>query len=64
MVRCKFLLIIFCVITQVGYSQHKGITWTADGLAFLKVKDENIVRVDPKTEAETVVFSKAQLTPI
>jgi dipeptidyl-peptidase-4 len=62
--RCKFLLLVFCVVTQLTYSQNRGINWTADGLAFLKVKEEGIVKVDPKTEAETPVITKAQLTPV
>jgi dipeptidyl-peptidase-4 len=63
MIRIKFLVIISFFVSQISYSQNKGINWTADGLAYLKVKDEAIVKVDPKTEAETTVFSKAQLTP-
>ncbi len=62
-IRLKFLLIITCVVTQFGFAQNKGINWTADGLAFLKVKDDVIVKVDPKTEAESTLFSRAQLTP-
>ncbi len=64
MIRLKLLIIISFFVTQCCFSQTKGINWTADGLAFLRVKDEAIVKVDPKTEAETTVFSKAQLTPV
>jgi dipeptidyl-peptidase-4 len=42
---------------------QKRINWTADGLAYTKFKDGNIVRVDPKTDGETVVVKKEQLTP-
>ncbi len=62
-IRLKFLLIISFFFTQPGFAQNKGLNWTADGLAYLRVKDETIVKVDPKTEAETTLFSKAQLTP-
>lgn len=62
MLRIKFLLVIVSFTFQV-HAQNKGIIWAADGLAFLKIKDEAIVRVDPKTEAETIVFSRTQLTP-
>ncbi|MFT3908744.1 MAG: DPP IV N-terminal domain-containing protein [Ferruginibacter sp.] len=63
--RVKFLLaILFAGFVQMASAQ-KGITWTADGLAYTKFnkKDSNIVRVDPKTEAETVIIKKEQLTP-
>ena len=63
MVRLKLFLVVFCLATQLVTAQNRGINWTPDGLAFLKLKDDGIVRVDPKTDAETTVFSKAQLTP-
>ncbi len=60
--RIIILLIIVCGSIQIVSAQRK-INWTADGLAYTKSKDGNIVRVDPKTEAETIVVKKEQLTP-
>lgn len=60
-VRIKILVIVFLSSLQVVTAQK--INWTADGLAFTRFKDGNIVRVDPKTEAETIVVKKDQLTP-
>lgn len=50
------------IIFQVT-AQQQGIKWTADGLAYTKVKDGNIIKVDPKTETETILVKKEQLTP-
>ncbi len=58
----KFLLVILCFSLQF-VSAQKRINWTADGLAYTKFKEGNIVRVDPKTEAETIIIKKEQLTP-
>ncbi|MEO7046028.1 MAG: DPP IV N-terminal domain-containing protein, partial [Ferruginibacter sp.] len=54
------VLVIFC---QVAVAQNRGINWTADGLAYTKFKDGGIVRVDPKTDGETVLIKVDQLTP-
>jgi dipeptidyl-peptidase-4 len=54
------VLVIFC---QVTVAQNGGINWTADGLAYTKFKDGGIVRVDPKTDGETVLIKAEQLTP-
>jgi len=61
--RIKILLVIVCTSCQFVFAQQRRINWTADGLAYTKFKDGNIVRVDPKTDAETVVVKKEQLTP-
>jgi dipeptidyl-peptidase-4 len=55
------LLFIFCV--QLITAQRGRINWTTDGNAYTKISNGNIVRVDPKTEAETIIITKEQLTP-
>jgi dipeptidyl-peptidase-4 len=59
--RIKILFIVLCGFIQVTDAQR--INWTADGLAFTRIKDGNIIRVDPKTDAETIMIKKEQLTP-
>lgn len=45
-------------------AQFRAVTqWTADGNSFYKKKDGDIVKTDVKTMLETVVVTKAQLTP-
>ncbi|MCY7290747.1 MAG: S9 family peptidase, partial [Ferruginibacter sp.] len=41
----------------------RGTNWTPDGLGYYEFKDGGIIKVDPKTEAETVVVKKEFLTP-
>jgi len=60
--RIKILLVILFASLQTVSAQRR-INWTADGLAYTKFKEGNIVRIDPKTDAETIVVKKEQLTP-
>lgn len=60
--RIKILLILICTV-QFALAQNRGkINWTADGNAYTKVKDGNIIQVDPATEEETIVVGKAKIT--
>ncbi len=58
-VKILFLLII---TVQFAFSQ-RGIKWMPDGDDYTKMKEGNLVKVDPSTEAETVLIKKEQLTP-
>lgn len=60
--RIKSFLIVFVGVIQITYAQSK-ITWTSDGLGFLKTKDGNLIRVEAKTDAESILIKKEQLTP-
>ncbi|MFM6926317.1 MAG: DPP IV N-terminal domain-containing protein [Ferruginibacter sp.] len=56
------ILIIFICAAQFAIAQNRGkINWTVDGNAYTKVKDGNIIQVDPVTEEETVVVSKTKI---
>jgi len=57
----KFLVIIFCTLWQGIIAQNRGINWTPDGTGFYTIKEGNILRNDPKTDAQTVVIAKEQL---
>lgn len=64
--KCRiFLLITFLIFSISSFSQFraKEINWTADGNAYLKLKDGNIVKTDIKTNTETIVVKKEQLVP-
>ncbi len=59
--RIRILLIFICV-AQFAAAQNRGkIIWTADGNSYNKVKDGNIIQVNPVTEEETMVVSKDKL---
>lgn len=57
----RYLIIVMILFAQLVAAQNGNINWTPDGLAYMKVKDGNIVRVDPKTDAETILVKKEQL---
>ena len=64
--KCRIvkILVILILTMHIGFAQRGGaIKWMADGNAYTKTKDGGIVKVDPKTEAETVLVKKEQLTP-
>lgn len=63
MVKIKLLLVFFCFGTMLVSAQSRPLVWTPDGLGYYKTTGEGIVRVDPKTETESVVVSKTLLTP-
>jgi dipeptidyl-peptidase-4 len=60
-----FLFIIFLNFSVLSFSQfrQKEIDWTTDGNAYLKLQNGNIVKVDVKTNAESIVVKKEQLIP-
>ena len=60
--RIKILLLLICIST-LSVAQNRGkINWTADGNSYTKIKDGNIIQIDPVTEEEVIVVSKAKLT--
>jgi dipeptidyl-peptidase 4 len=60
--RIFTLVLLFIFSIQIIIAQRGQINWTADGNAYTKIKDGNIVKVDPKTDAETILIKKEQLT--
>ena len=61
--RIMKILVLFIFTVQCGIAQRGGINWTTDGNGYTKIKDNNIVKVDAKTAAETILIKKEQLTP-
>lgn len=60
--RFKIIILFVCFI-QLAFAQNRGrINWTEDGNAYTRIKDGGIVKIDPKTETETVIVRKEQLT--
>ncbi len=59
----KYVLLIICVLGQSVMAQNKGINWTADGTGYYSFNEGSIFRYDPKTDAQSVVVGKEQLTP-
>jgi dipeptidyl-peptidase 4 len=61
--RIIVLSLLFIFSVQLLSAQRGRINWMADGNAYTNIKDGNIVKVDPKNEAETILIKKEQLTP-
>lgn len=59
-IRLVFYLLLICQIVVAQNSRK--INWSADGNTYTILKDGNIVQVDPVTETESVIISKALLT--
>ena len=58
--RIQILFLLTC-FTQLSVAQNSGdIKWTADGNYYTRVKDGNIIQVDPVTEEETVIIEKSK----
>jgi dipeptidyl-peptidase 4 len=60
--RITALSLLFFFFIQMAGAQRR-INWTPDGNAYTKLKDGGIVKVDPKTDVETILVKKEQLTP-
>jgi dipeptidyl-peptidase 4 len=57
------ILLIFILSAQFCAAQNSGkINWTEDGNAYTKIKDGNIIQVNPVTEEETEVINKSKFT--
>ena len=56
-------IFLFFSITSFSQFRAKEINWTADGTAYLELKDGNIVRTDLKTNEETIIVKREQLVP-
>lgn len=61
-IRITKILVLFIFIVQLGMAQRGGINWMPDGNAYTKINNGNIVKVDPKTDAETILVKKEQIT--
>ncbi len=55
-------LLIVLLTATICNAQLHGTNWTPDGLGYYEIKSGGIVKVDPKTDNETVVVSKEALT--
>lgn len=56
----KSFLVIFLLQSQIVSAQ---LVFTPEGNAFYEMRGGNIARIDPRTDAQTVLVSKEQLTP-
>jgi len=57
------ILIFLFYTTSFAQFRAKEINWTPDGNAYMKFKDDNLVKTDIKSNTETIIVTKEQLTP-
>ncbi len=57
----KIIVLVVCTI-QFAFAQ-RDIKWMADGNAYMTKKNGGIIKVDPQTDAETVLVKQDQLMP-
>ena len=61
--KIRISVLFFFLAIGICRAQEHGTNWTPDGLGYYEFKAGGIVKVDPKTDAETTVISKEALTP-
>jgi dipeptidyl-peptidase 4 len=63
-IKPVLIVIIFTFSGLPNFAQvfPKEINWTADGKSYLKIKDGGIVKTDARSNNETVLIKKEQLT--
>lgn len=61
--RIKLFLLCFCFAQLVSAQNRGKINWNADGNSYNRLKDGNIIQIDPVTEEETMIVEKSRLVP-
>lgn len=61
-IKISFIFYLLLICQLVVAQNSRKINWSADGNTYTLLKDGNIVLVDPVTETESVIISKALLT--
>ena len=59
-----FIFILFLTCTTAIFAQSQGLNWMPDGTGYYEFKNGGIIKVDAKTEAETILVAKETLIPI
>jgi dipeptidyl-peptidase 4 len=62
-IRNLLSIFILSFICNICFAQDRGMNWTHDGLGYYEFRDGSIIKVDPKTDGETIVIKKDLLTP-
>jgi len=58
-----FLIVVFLIFNQFSVAQKRVINWTKDGVAYLKMEEGNLVKVDPKNDQQKVIVKKESFFP-
>lgn len=65
MMKFRYVILVFvsALFTSFSIAQSGGINWSPDGKGYTSYKDGNLVKIDPKDDAQTTILSKEALTP-
>lgn len=58
----KIFLVVTCIAIMYSVKAQE-INWSPDGAGFVRFKEGNIIKVDPRTDAETVLIKSELLIP-
>jgi dipeptidyl-peptidase-4 len=59
----RLIAILFFIFTLTITALSQSVKWANDGNAYLMMEQENLIRVDPKTDIRTTLIKKEQLIP-
>ncbi len=62
-VRNLFSIVLLLLVCKINLAQDRGTNWTPDGLGYYESRDGAIIKIDPKTDVETIVIKRELLTP-
>ncbi len=60
--KIRIIILFTCLVQFAAGQSINKINWAPDGNTYTRIKDGNIVQVDPKTEEETVIVKSSQIT--
>ena len=61
-ISCVFI-VLFTVSFIASFAQSEKINWSPDGKGYVEFKRGEFIKIDPRDGSQSVIFSKAQLTP-
>ncbi len=62
--RFKTILSVLLILwIHTSYAQKQSIKWTKEGLAYMKISEGNLVKIEPKNDAQTILIKKESFIP-
>lgn len=58
-----FFIILAVSLCAFSVAQTGAVNWSPDGKGYIEFKNGDLLKIDPKDGAQSILFSKAQLTP-
>ena len=58
-----FLVVVFVIFNQFSFAQKRVVKWTKDGVAYMKMEEGNLVKVDPRNDQQKIIVKKESFFP-